>query len=215
MSGVLDTTQVMPTLVGRSSSHFTRVVRIFAEELRVDCAFQVVPDLLSSEPATYGGNPALKLPSLLTADGAWFGALNICRELSRQSSAPLGVVWPEALTTPLLANTQELVVQAMSTEGALIMAKVAQQSPEGAHQSKLRTSLLNTMDWLERHAPEALAGLAADRGLSFLEVTLFCLVTHLEFRQVLPTAGYRRLTHFCDAFGARASAQCTTYHFDG
>ena len=49
-------------------------------------------------------------------------------------------------------------------------------------------------------------------GLS--EVTLFCLATHLDFREVLPTAGYANLTAFCAAFSARESAAATEYRFD-
>ncbi|MGC4087143.1 MAG: hypothetical protein QM756_04410 [Polyangiaceae bacterium] len=49
-------------LVGRSSSHFTRLTRVFAAEFGVRYRFQIVPDLLSTEPADYADNPALKLP---------------------------------------------------------------------------------------------------------------------------------------------------------
>ena len=49
---------------------------------------------------------------------------------------------------------------------------------------------------------------------TFLETTLFCLVTHLEFRQVLATAPYRALTEFSERFGERPSARATTYRFD-
>ena len=44
------------TIIGRSSSHFTRVTRIFAAELGVPYTLQVVPDLLSCDAADYGGN---------------------------------------------------------------------------------------------------------------------------------------------------------------
>ena len=43
---------------------------------------------------------------------------------------------------------------------------------------------------------------------------LFCLVTHLEFRSVVPTAPYWRLNEFCLQFADRASAHETTYRFD-
>ena len=39
---------VKPVIIGRSSSHFTRVARIFAAEMRVDYAFRVVADLTGS-----------------------------------------------------------------------------------------------------------------------------------------------------------------------
>jgi len=203
-----------PVIVGRSSSHFTRVVRIFAAETSVDCSFRVVRDLMSSDVADYGGNPALRLPTLHTHRGAWFGALNSCRELSRQSRLMQHIVWPEDLDQPLLANTQELAVQAMATEVALIMAELAGPNAGNRHQRKMRESLLNSLAWLEGNVRDALAALPAERDVSYLEVTLFCLFTHLEFRDVLPVAPYPALNAFCQQFSTRASAARTAYRFD-
>ncbi|HEU5074011.1 MAG TPA: glutathione S-transferase domain-containing protein [Polyangiaceae bacterium] len=203
-----------PVLVGRSSSVFTRVARIFAIELEVEHTFRVVPDLLAFEAERYGGNPALKLPTLLGPSGAWFGSLTICRELVRLSRRTLHLVWPEELVEPALANAQELTVQAMATEVALIMAKQEAPDASSAYQRKLRLSLENSMAWLEEHVAELRSHLPANRELSYLEVTLFCLVTHLEFREVLPVTGYRRLDEFRRAFSERPSAIATAYRYD-
>jgi glutathione S-transferase len=202
-----------PVIVGRSSSHFTRITRIFAAELGVDYDLRVVRDLMSSNVEDYGGNPALRIPSLQTSRGVWFGALNVCRELWRQSSRKPRVVWPEDLDVPVLANAQELASQAMATEVSLVMAKVG-GGGDGAHQAKMRTALLNMMAWLEQNVGAVLAALPPQRDLSFLEVTLFCLVTHLEFREVLPTAPYSELTRFCQQFSTRASVGATAFRFD-
>jgi hypothetical protein len=211
-------------LVGRSSSVFTRVARIFAAELAVAYAFRVVPDLLSREPADYAGNPALRLPVLETSQGAWFGALSICRQLRRLSTRPVAMAWPEDFDQPLLANAQELTLQAMATEVTLIMNQLA-GSGESAHQRKLLDSLLGSLGWLDRNIAPAREALARDalprealpgaRWLSYFEVTLFCLVTHLEFRSVVPTSGYAQLGEFCRDFGERRSARDTAYRFDG
>ena len=53
-------------LYGRSSSHFTRIARIFAAELEVDVEFNPIRDLMSADPDDYGGHPALKMPTLIT-----------------------------------------------------------------------------------------------------------------------------------------------------
>ncbi|KFE63579.1 glutathione S-transferase N-terminal domain-containing protein [Hyalangium minutum] len=203
-----------PVLIGRSSSHFTRIARIFAAELGVDHSFQVVRDLMSSNPEDYGGNPALRIPVLKTPQGSWFGALNICRELWRRSSSRPRVSWPEDLDVPVLANAQELVLQSMATEVTLVMSKVGGASDSSAHHTKMRTQLINMMAWLEQNAQAVLAALPPQRDLSFLEVTLYCLVTHLEFREVLPTAPYVELTRFCQQFAKRASIQETPFRFD-
>ncbi|XXX72479.1 glutathione S-transferase N-terminal domain-containing protein [Sorangium sp. So ce134] len=204
----------VPTLVGRSSSHFTRVTRVFAAELGVAYAFEVVADLRSLDAADYAGNPALRLPILRTGATTWLGSLNICRELARRAPAQRRVVWPEHLTEALAANAQELASQAMATEVTLIMGQLAGTPKDDAQLAKLHRSLLNMLAWLDDNIEAARAVLPRDRDLSFLEVCLFCLVTHLEFRKVLPTSGYRALTAFCDEFGQRASAQATAYRFD-
>jgi glutathione S-transferase len=203
-----------PVLTGRSSSHFTRITRIFAAELRIDYSFQVVRDLMSSEPADYGGNPALRIPVLRTSRGVWFGALNVCRELWRQSNPRPRVVWPEDLDTSVLANAQEFVLQAMATEVSLVMGKLGGGGEDGAHQAKMRKSLLNMMAWLEENVGAVLAALPPQRDLSFLEVSLYCLVKHLEFRSVLPMDPYAKLNDFCQRFATRASVSETPFRFD-
>lgn len=202
------------TLIGRSSSTFTRVARIFAAELEVPYELEIVRDLTSLAPESYAGNPALKVPSLRTPSATWFGALNICRELSRAAPRPLNIVWPEALAQPLLANAQELVLHAMTTEVGLIMSNLPQEPSDTFHRAKMTGSLQNTLAWLDAQAPAALAALPADRQLSYLETCLFCLVTHLEFRGVLSTAPYPALLAFCERFGARPSCRDTPFHFD-
>lgn len=203
-----------PVLFGRSSSHFTRVVRIVAAELGVGHAFRVVPNLLSLDASEYGGNPALRVPVLHTAEGPWFGALNICRVLERRASARRRIVWPEELGSPVAANAQELAVQAMSSEVSLIMARVAKADETASNLVKQRETLERMLAWLEANVAAALAALPAERQVSFLEVTLFCLVEHLSFREIVPVAAYRALGEFCRGFGERASARATGFCFD-
>ena len=203
-----------PCIIGRSSSSFTRITRIFASELGVEYELRVVRDLMSSNVRDYAGNPALKLPILQASTGTWFGALNICRALALGSTRELHIVWPEDLREPVLANAQELTVHALATEVALIMSKLGGDVDGVSHQSKMRASLLNVLDWLDANAGGILAGLPGARQLSYLEVALFCLVTHLEFRDVVPVAQYRELTAFCRLFAERASARATPYCFD-
>jgi glutathione S-transferase len=201
-------------IVGRSSSHFTRVARMFAAELGVAYELVVVPDLTSLSAADYAGNPALRLPILKSPTGDWFGALNICRELARLSERSLRVVWPEHLDQPLLANAQELTLQAMATEVSLIMAQVSGVDANAPALEKQRASLANLTRWLDENVVAVLGELPAERDLSFLEVTLFCLVTHLRFRSVLPLVNHQRLEEFASTYGARESARSTPYHFD-
>lgn len=202
------------TIIGRSSSHFTRVARVFAYELGVSHEFEPVLDLLSLDAAHYAGNPSLKLPILRDQDATWFGTLNICRELSRRASAKLRVAWPESLQQRMAANAQELVLQGMASEVALVMATLAAPDRVDSYQEKSRKGLLGCLAWLEQYLPEVLATLPEERDLSYLEVTAFCFVTHLEWRRVVDTAPYRSLTAFAQQFGIRPSALSTPYAFD-
>ena len=201
-------------IFGRSSSHFTRCVRIFAHELGI--AYQLVPalNLLSQEVGDYGGNPALKLPTLETETGSWFGALNICRELARRAHAEASIVWPEDLRDGIAANAQELVLQGMSTEVSLIMGASRDAASESPYAIKSHAGLRNSLAWLEEQLPHTLSQLPPNRRLSFFEVTLFCLGTHLRFRDVLDTAGFPLLQVFWAEFAERGSAQSTEYRFD-
>lgn len=102
----------------------------------------------------------------------------------------------------------------MSTEVSLVMSKVGGADETTPHQAKMRNSLVNMMAWLEENVGAMLAALPPQRDLSYLEVTLFCLVKHLEFREVLPTDSYGELNRFCQQFSTRASATETVFRFD-
>jgi hypothetical protein len=167
---------------------------------------------MSSDAAAYAGNPAMRLPNLVTPEGAVFGSLGSCRTLVALTERPPRVVWPETTIRPLSANAVELSVQAMSTEVSLIM--LCAGGGEGLpYAAKLKKALDHMLDWLDANVDEAVASLP-DRDLSYLEVSLFCLIEHLEFRQVKSLAGYRRLARFRTAFGDRASARATPFEFD-
>lgn len=203
-----------PCIVGRSSSHFTRVARVFAHALQVEHDFSPVHDLLSRESGDYGGNPALKLPVLVAEDGPWFGVLPICRELARRSRLPRHILWPEQLSDRLAANAQELVLQGMATEVALIMRGAVTNGSATPYEDKTHDSLTRTLSWLDAQLPAVLTTLAAERQLSFLEVSAYCFVTHLEFRQVVDTSSYPNLRAFCRDLGEQASLHETAYRFD-
>jgi glutathione S-transferase len=199
-------------LVGRSSSHFTRTARIFALELGVPHTFRPVFDIMSLDSATFAGNPALKVPVLVDENGPLFGTENICRELVRRSTKRSGVFLRGDVEGRLVANVEEMTLHAMSTNVTLITAKLA--GADQAPPTKVLRSLANTLRYLDDNVDRVLEALPPDRTLTFLEVSLFCHVTHVPFRQILDVAGYERLNAFCDRFGQREGARQTTYRFD-
>lgn len=201
-----------PALVGRSSSHFTRVARIFALELGVPHEFRPVLDITSLDVGDYAGNPALKLPIFVDERGPLFGTENICRELVRRSGKGAAVTMRGDVGDRVVANAEELTLHVMAAEVSLIMAKVA--GGEGAVPPKVSRGIEHSLRYLDESVDAVLAALPQGRAFSFVEVALFCVVTHLPFRQVMDVTPWARLGEFCRRFGARESARNTEYRFD-
>jgi glutathione S-transferase len=204
-------------LVGRSSSHFTRVAAIFAHELDLAVERVVVNDIASLDPADYGGHPALKLPALRVGSSIVVGTENICRrltELAGRARDPK-IVFSDQATSDLARNAQELTWHAMSAQVQLVLGTVVGNLPaDSAFFAKGRKGFEGALAWLEDNHHAAIASLPSARDLSMLEVTLFCLVEHLAFRVTLPTDAYPGLRAFASDFGARASARLTPFRFD-
>lgn len=200
-------------IIGRSSSLFTRVPLVFAEELGV--AYELVPiyDMTSTDEKVYGGNPAFKLPSLRRGGSVLFGAQNICHALAGMAE-PRRIVWPHDLREDVLRNAQEMVWHAMAAQVQLVFGTVIGKLPAAnIYFAKGRAGFEGALRWLNDNAEQYLRALPP-RDLSLLEVTLFCLVEHLAFRETLPVASYPALTAFAAKFAERPSAKRTVYRFD-
>jgi len=207
----------MPTatvsLIARSSSHFSRITRIYAAELEVPYALEPVFDIASTTSGVFGDNPLLRVPSLRTPEGTWFGSLGVCRELARRSSRALRLVWPENLLDVLGSNAQEVVTDAMNT-GVIITTSRMQKVPDdNPALTKPFARLRGALGWLEGNLEAALAT-QPTADLSFLEVSAFCFLTHLTFRGLGTLDDHPQLRAFCARFADRASARATPYHFD-
>ncbi|MGB5851377.1 MAG: glutathione S-transferase N-terminal domain-containing protein [Rhodanobacter sp.] len=204
----------LPRITGRSSSHYTRLARMFAHELDVACDFAPVYDLASLDERSYAGNPALKLPVLSHGEAVVFGAENICRTLAELAPRHAVILWPEDLRDAPARNAQELVWHAMQAQVQLgFGTQIAGLAPDSIYFVKAATGLRNALAWLDEHAPPIIAALPP-HDLAMLEMSLFCLLEHLAFRPTVPLAPYARLGGFARAFGQRASAQATAYRFD-
>jgi glutathione S-transferase len=198
-------------LQGRSSSHFTRVARIFALDLGVSHVFRPVLDIASRDMANYAGNPALKVPILIDESGPLYGTENICRELLRRSGKA-NVIMPGDPSGRLVANVEEVTLHLMSAEVSVITAKLA--GSDAAVPPKVVAGIQNSLCFLDEHVDALLSALPERRALSFVEVALFCVVTHLPWRLVAEVESWKRLGAFCQRFAERESARSTEYRFD-
>ncbi|EIL98177.1 hypothetical protein RHOFW104T7_06220 [Rhodanobacter thiooxydans] len=203
-----------PRITGRSSSHFTRLVRVFEQELGVACEFAPVYDLASLDARDYAGNPTLKLPVLTKVGATVFGAENICRVLAGSAPEHRRIVWPDDMRDLQARNAQELVWHAMQAQVQLgFGTQIAQLPADSIYFAKAAAGLRNALEWLDERLPPVIATLPP-RDLSLLEASLFCLLEHQAFRATVPLAPYGRLMAFADEFGKRASARNTPYCFD-
>jgi len=200
------------TLIGRSSSHYTRIVRMIAAELGVELAFEPVFDIKSTDERTFD-NPLLTVPSLRTSEGTWFGSQAACREVARRASSTAGLLWPEDVTTLTATNAQEVTLSAMSTGVIIVMSRSTGIADTEPLLVKPFARLRAAIAWLESSFDAAVRELP-ERRLSYLEVSAFCFLTHVVFRELGTLEACPKLAAFCDEYGARASAQATPYRFD-
>ena len=199
-------------LIGRSSSHFTRVALIFAHQLEVPLELVQVQDLTSVDPTGYAGNPAMKIPTLRRGDSLLFGTENICRALAEMATVPRRIVWPDELRTDLARSAQELVWHGMAAQVQLIIGVLLEKLPaDGVFFSKCRLGFESALRWLDDHLADVLATLPTPRDLSLFEVTLFCLMDHMVFRRTVPTAPYPNLLAFAASYASLPGAQHTPY----
>ena len=205
-------------IIGRQSSHYTRQVRLLAHELGVDYVLQPIHDLMSEDPATFAGNPALKLPALRQGDSVVWGSLNACRWLARQAdNGVVRVFWPEQAATPLAMNAHEVLAHAMAAQVEVVFHEIVSKRPPDAASRKRRASLLGCLAWLDAHLPEIHAQWSPSKGapeIAIFDLGLFCLLEHLPFRNPIDLSPMPRLTAFADDFRTRPSAQATPYRFD-
>ena len=202
-------------IVGRSSSLFTRLPLIFAEELAVPYELVPIHDMTALGPEVYAGNPALKLPILRMQGSVLFGALNICRALDERAERPARIVWPEEQRSALSRNAQELVWHGMAAQVQLVMGTVVGKLPaDNVYFTKAQSGLEGALQWLDTHVTDVISELRSPRGLSVFEASLFCLVDHLVFRGTLSVEPYPALVRFARGFSERPSARRTAYRFD-
>jgi glutathione S-transferase len=202
-------------IVGRRSSHFTRLARLFAEELGVAYALVPIYDMTMHDPEIYANNPALKLPILRTHDAVLFGTENICRAIAEHAESSAQIVWPEQLHDPLSRNAQELVWHGMTAQVQIVFGTLIAKLPsDNLYFNKARAGFEGALTWLDAHWVDVSRALPASRKLSLIEASLFCLIDHLHFRKTVQVEQYTALESFAREFAARFSAQRTTYQFD-
>ena len=200
-------------LFGRQSSHYTRLVRMLVAELGAELPMQPVHGLMSLDPAVFGGHPGLRLPVLEIDGDSIYGSLNICRVIAHRLGRAGDVAWPEDSLDALWLDAHELVANAMGMHLELVMHEVVDKRPPDITSTKRHAGLVGSLQWLDQRLPAIRAALPPAQ-VSIFELSLFCLLEHLSFRNPIPLPPLPALHAFVDEFGARESARATSYRFD-
>jgi hypothetical protein len=188
---------------------------IFAETFGVPYTFVALHDMTELDPAAYAGNPALKMPALRRNGSLLLGALNICRAIAEAADAQQRVVWPEQLHDDASRTAQELLWHCMSAQVQIVMGTVLGKLPvDNVFFVKTAAGLTGSLRWLEQHLDAVLRRLPVPRDLSVFEVSLLCLVEHLQFRPTVALTPYPGLVNFPRAFAVAPAMQRTAYRFD-
>ena len=193
------------SVVQRSSVAAARTSRAACRSSRVSSAWSTHSSRSSTccrtTRSATPGNPALKLPVLKLEDGSWFGQLNACRALARRVDRRPAIVWPEQLAgrnAPTHRSSCSRAWQRGESDHRRALAFCSRRSrDEGTRQPGGQRRLL------DEHLDAALSELPAGRDLSFFETTLFCFITHLQFREVMQIDRHQNLLSFCAKFGDR------------
>jgi glutathione S-transferase len=198
-------------IVGRRSSLFTRVPLVFAHHAGVQVEVVVVKDMTAMGADAYGGNPALRLPTLVRDDGGRvFGAMSISRVIGEGSR----VTWPEDVTSDRGRNAHEMLAHVMAAQIQIIMGTiVGKLDADNVVFAKARRGLEGALAWLDESVDAVVAEMPA-RDASWFEVGLGCTVEHFEFRKTIAIEPYPRLARFAAAWGQGEAARATTYRFD-
>lgn len=160
-------------------SHFARKVRIVLGALAIDCDLVDAGNAAGSDPALFGPNPMLKVPTLVDGGQVVFESDHIAAWLVRRHDPADRF---DVLTTDADAlNARAVMNGVMSAEAELILAeRTGIDIRAHARFDKMRASMRLGLQWLDaRFAPTA-------NDPTYLDFHLVSLWDHLALYDVVP-----------------------------
>jgi glutathione S-transferase len=131
-------------------SHFTRKVRILSKALQIDIELIDAGNAADSDPALFGPNPLMKVPTLVDGEQIVFESDHIAGYLVRRHDPAdrFGVLTADADTL----NARAVMNGVMAAEAELILA-ARTGIDTAAHRrfDKMRESVRNGLSWLDAH----------------------------------------------------------------
>lgn len=158
-------------------SHFSRKVRIVLRELGVACQESYVPNLLSTDPDDFGGNPIMRVPVLRDGPHWVIESDQIVRYLLETYDRDNDRFAFFSMTAAQ-RNALSIVSAIMGAEVELILSKRSglAEAAGGLYFQRYRDVIGHGLAWLELHG----AALWPEAELSYLDVALLCMWDHLR-----------------------------------
>ncbi|HEU4733493.1 MAG TPA: glutathione S-transferase family protein [Kofleriaceae bacterium] len=192
-------------LIGTPLSHFTRKVRILLAELGIEVELVRPPGVLASAPETYGGNPLMRVPTLVDGELTLIESDHIARYLVRKHDPDdrLGVRSDEVRDL----NRRAVVNGVMANEVVLILARRGGLTDiDGvAYFRKLAAAIDHGLAWLDQEVEVDAA------RFDYGDIATICMWQHLLHYQLRPDLDrYRRIAARVARFAERPSVASTT-----
>ncbi|GAB3726208.1 hypothetical protein GCM10028862_01210 [Luteimonas pelagia] len=160
-------------------SHFSRKVRILAAALGLDLAPVDAGNVADADPAAFGPNPLMRVPTLVDGDTVVFDSDHIAAHLVRRHDP--GDRYGVLATAPAILNARAVLNGIMSTEVELILAaRTGIDTAAHPRFAKMRRSIAAGLDWLESQA------MLLDPGDDYLGFHLVSAWQHLAFYGEVP-----------------------------
>ena len=189
-------------------SHFSRKVRIVMEELGLACELRYVPNLLSADPADFGGNPILRVPVLIDGDVRVVESDSIVRHLLETRDAGHDRFGFFSLDVEQ-RNAHAFLSAVMLAEVDILLAGRAglDSGPEAPYFDRAHRVIHDSLAWVEANGSR----IWPDLGLSWLDIVLICAWDHLGHSRMEPdgldlTWIRSRVARFADRPSVRATA---------
>lgn len=163
-------------------SHFARKIRILLRELGLEFELEYVDDLLSSDPADFGGNPILRIPTLVDGDQWVVESDRIAQYLAERYD-------PQDRFQVLGMDVQQrnalsMIHAAMIAEVEIILSQRSGIEEIGRFDYFRRHYVVidRCLAWLEEEGAQAWPQV----DCSYLDIALTCMWDHLQHYGTLP-----------------------------
>jgi glutathione S-transferase len=180
-------------LIHTPRSHFARKVRLLLAALAIDVELVDAVNAAEADPARFGPNPLLKVPTLIDAGQPVFESDHIAMHLVRTRDPADRF---DVLTADVdVLNARAVLNGVMALEVELILGARSGLDTAQPRFAKMREAIVRSLIWLESNAA------VFERGPSYLGFHLLAMRDHVALYDLVPL-DYPRLQAHADTIAA-------------